>query len=82
MEKIIFKRIRKDEREVKEKYLSNVYNTLAGTIIFQWTAKKDNALKIEYSKDSVLCGEISDTLDLLQEEYHKTYNIIYEKVIA
>lgn len=79
MEKAIFVRMRKDGRKVKEKYLSNVYFTMVDTIIFQWTSKKENALKVEYSKDSILYGEISDTIDLLEEEYHKTYNIFCTK---
>ena len=79
MEKAIFIRIRKDRRKVKEKYLSNIYHTMVGTIIFQWTSKKENALKVEYSKDSILFGEISNTIDLLEEEYYKTYYIFYTK---
>ena len=77
MEKAIFVRMRKDGRKVKEKYLSNI--TMVDTIIFQWTSKKENALKVEYSKDSILFGEISDTIDLLEEEYYKTYNIFCTK---
>ena len=80
MEKAIFVRIRKDGRKVKEKYLSNIYHTMVGTIIFQWTSKKENALKVEYTNDSILCGEIRDTVDLLEEEYYKTYYIFYEEV--
>lgn len=79
MEKAIFVRMRKDGKKVKEKYLSKV--TMVDTIIFQWTSKEENALKVEYSKDSILFGEISDTIDLLQEEYYKTYNIFCTKVI-
>lgn len=77
MEKAIFVRMRKDGRKVKEKYLSNIY--MVDTIIFQWTSKKENALKVEYTKDSILFGEISDTIDLLEEEYYKTYNIFCTK---
>ena len=80
MKKAIFVRMRKDGRKVKEKYLSNIYHTMVDTIIFQWTSKKENALKVEYTKDSILYGEISDTIDLLEEEYHETYNIICTKV--
>lgn len=80
MKEAIFVRIRKDGRKVKEKYLSNIYLTMVDTIIFQWTSKKENALKVEYSKDSILCGEISDIVDLLEEEYYKTYYIFYKEV--
>lgn len=76
MKKAIFIRMRKDGKKVEEKYLSNVYFTLVDTIIFQWTSKKENALKIAYSKDSMLDRYI----ELLEEEYHKTYYILYKKV--
>ena len=76
MKKAIFIRIRKDGKKVEEKYLSNVYFTMVDTIIFQWTSKKENALKVAYSKDSILDRYI----ELLEEEYHKTYYIFYTKV--
>ena len=76
MKKAIFIRMRKDGKKVEEKYLSNVYFTMVDTIIFQWTSKKENALKIAYSKDSILDRYI----ELLEEEYHKTYYIFYTKV--
>lgn len=76
MKKAIFIRMRKDGKKVEEKYLSNVYFTMVDTIIFQWTSKKENALKIAYSKDSMLDRYI----ELLEEEYHKTYYIFYTKV--
>lgn len=71
MKKAIFIRMRKDGKKVEEKYLSNIYITLVNTIIFQWTSKKENALKVEYSKDDILY----DIINLLEEEYHKTYYI-------
>ena len=80
MKKAIFVRMRKDGKKVEEKYLSNVYFTMVDTIIFQWTSKKENALKVKYTNDSILCGEIRDTVDLLEEEYYKTYYIFYEEV--
>ena len=46
------------------------------TIIFQWTSKKENALNVAYSKESMLYRYI----ELLEEEYHKTYYIFYTKV--
>ena len=76
MKKAIFIRIRKDGKKVEEKYLSNVYFTMVDTIIFQWTSKKENALKVAYSKDSMLDRYI----ELLEEEYYKTYYIFYTKV--
>ena len=76
MKKAIFIRIRKDGKKVEEKYLSNIYFTMVDTIIFQWTSKKENALKVAYSKDSMLDRYI----ELLEEEYHKTYYIFYRKV--
>ena len=76
MKKAIFIRIRKDGKKVEEKYLSNVYFTMVDTIIFQWTSKKENALKVAYSKYSMLDRYI----ELLEEEYHKTYYIFYTKV--
>ena len=76
MKKAIFVRMRKDGKKVEEKYLSNVYFTLVDTIIFQWTSKKENALKVAYSKYSMLDRYI----ELLEEEYHKTYYIFYTKV--
>lgn len=76
MKKAIFIRMRKDGKKVEEKYLSNVYFTMVDTIIFQWTSKKENALKVAYSKDSMLDRYI----ELLEEEYHKTYYIFYTKV--
>lgn len=76
MKKAIFIRMRKDGKKVQEKYLSNVYFTMVDTIIFQWTSKKENALKLAYSKDSMLDRYI----ELLEEEYHKTYYIFYTKV--
>lgn len=76
MKKAIFVRMRKDGNKVEEKYLSNVYFTMVDTIIFQWTSKKENALKVAYSKDSMLDRYI----ELLEEEYHKTYYIFYTKV--
>ena len=68
--------MRKDGNKVREKYLSNVYFTMVDTIIFKQTSKKENALKIAYSKDSMLDRYI----ELLEEEYHKTYYIFYTKV--
>lgn len=76
MKKAIFVRMRKDGKKVEEKYLSNVYFTMVDTIIFQWTSKRENALKVAYSKDSMLYRYI----ELLEEEYHKTYYILYKKV--
>ena len=76
MKKAIFVRMRKDGKKVEEKYLSNVYFTMVDTIIFQWTSKKENALKVAYSKYSMLDRYI----ELLEEEYHKTYYIFYTKV--
>ena len=76
MKKAIFIRIRKDGKKVEEKYLSNIYFTMVDTIIFQWTSKKEIALKVAYSKDSMLDRYI----ELLEEEYHKTYYIFYRKV--
>ena len=76
MKKAIFVRIRKDGKKVEEKYLSNIYFTMVDTIIFQWTSKKENALKIAYSKETMLDRYI----ELLEEEYHKTYYIFYTKV--
>ena len=76
MKKAIFVRMRKDGKKVEEKYLSNVYFTMVDTIIFQWTSKKENALKVAYSKDFMLDRYI----ELLEEEYHKTYYIFYTKV--
>ena len=76
MKKAIFIRMRKDGKKVEEKYLSNVYFTMVDTIIFQWTSKKENALKVAYSKDSIL----ERYIELLEEEYHKTYYIFYTKV--
>ena len=76
MKKAIFVRMRKNGKKVEEKYLSNVYFTMVDTIIFQWTSKKENALKVAYSKDSMLDRYI----ELLEEEYHKTYYIFYTKV--
>ena len=77
MEKVIFTRERIDEREVKQKYLQSIDGDT-----FQWTTNKDKALKIDYSVESLLCGEISNIRDSLQEEYYKTYYIIYEKFDA
>lgn len=76
MKKAIFIRMRKDGKKVEEKYLSNVYFTMVDTIIFQWTSKRENALKVSYSKDSMLDRYI----ELLEEEYYKTYYILYKKV--
>ena len=76
MKKAIFIRMRKDGKKVEEKYLSNVYFTMVDTIIFQWTSKKENALNVAYSKDTMLDRYI----ELLEEEYHKTYYIFYTKV--
>ena len=76
MKKAIFIRMRKDGKKVEEKYLSNVYFTMVDTIIFQWTSKRENALKVAYTKDSMLDRYI----ELLEEEYHKTYYILYKKV--
>ena len=76
MKKAIFVRMRKDGKKVEEKYLSNVYFTMVDTIIFQWTSKKENALKVAYTKYSMLDRYI----ELLEEEYHKTYYIFYTKV--
>lgn len=75
MEKVIFTRERIDEREVKQKYLQSINGDT-----FHWTANRDKALEIDYSVDSLLCGEISNIRDSLQEEYYKTYYIIYEKI--
>ena len=77
MEKVIFTRERIDEREVKQKYLQCIDGDT-----FHWTSNKDKALEIDYSVDSLLCGEISNIRDSLQEEYYKTYYIIYEKIDA
>ena len=77
MEKVIFTRERIDEREVKQKYLQRIDGDT-----FHWTANRDKALEIDYSVDSLLCGEISNIRDSLQEEYYKTYYIIYEKFDA
>ena len=74
MEKVIFTRERIDEREVKQKYLQRIDGDT-----FHWTSNIDKALEIDYSVDSLLCGEISNIKDSLQEEYYKTYYIIYEK---
>lgn len=74
MEKVIFTRERIDEREVKQKYLQRINGDT-----FHWTSNRDKALRINYSNDSLLFGEISDIRDSLQEEYYKTYYIIYEK---
>ena len=76
MKKAIFIRMRKDGKKVEEKYLSNVYFTMVDTIIFQWTSKKENALKVAYSKDSMLDRYI----ELLEEEYYKTYYILCKKI--
>ena len=76
MKKAIFIRMRKDGKKVEEKYLSNVYFTMVDTIIFQWTSKRENALKVAYSKNTMLDRYI----ELLEEEYHKTYYILYKKV--
>ena len=76
MKKAIFIRMRKDGKKVEEKYLSNVYFTMVDTIIFQWTSKRENALKVAYPKDYMLDRYI----ELLEEEYHKTYYILYKKV--
>lgn len=76
MKKAIFVRMRKDGKKVEEKYLSNVYFTMVDTIIFQWTSKKENALEVDYSKDDTLYRYI----ELLEEEYHKTYYIFFTKV--
>ena len=77
MEKVIFTRERIDEREVKQKYLQCIDGDT-----FHWTSNRNKALKIDYSVDSLLCGEISNIRDSLQEEYYKTYYIIYEKIDA
>ena len=77
MEKVIFTRERIDEREVKQKYLQCIDGDT-----FHCTSNKDKALEIDYSVDSLLCGEISNIRDSLQEEYYKTYYIIYEKIDA
>lgn len=77
MEKVIFTRERIDEREVKQKYLQSIDGDT-----FHWTSNRDKALEIDYSVDSLLCGEMSNIRDSLQEEYYKTYYIIYEKVNA
>lgn len=74
MEKVIFTRERIDERKVKQKYLQSIDGAT-----FHWTANKDKALEIDYSVESLLYGEISNIRDSLQEEYYKTYYIIYEK---
>lgn len=76
MKKAIFIRMRKDGKKVEEKYLSNVYFTMVDTIIFQWTSKKENALKVAYSKDDTLYRYI----ELLEEEYYKTYYVLCKKV--
>ena len=77
MEKVIFTRERIDEREVKQKYLQRIDGDT-----FHWTSNRNKALKIDYSVESLLCGEISNIRDSLQEEYYKTYYIIYEKFDA
>lgn len=77
MEKVIFTRERIDEREVKQKYLQRIDGDT-----FHWTSNRNKALKIDYSVESLLCGEISNIKDSLQEEYYKTYYIIYEKIDA
>ena len=77
MEKVIFTRERIDEREVKQKYLQSIDEDT-----FHWTSNRDKALQIDYSVESLLCGKISNIRDSLQEEYYKTYYIIYEKVNA
>ena len=77
MEKVIFTRERIDEREVKQKYLQRIDGDT-----FHWTSNRNKALKIDYSVESLLCGEISNIRDSLQEEYYKTYYIIYEKIDA
>ena len=77
MEKVIFTRERIDEREVKQKYLQHIDGDT-----FHWTSNRNKALKIDYSVESLLCGEISNIKDSLQEEYYKTYYIIYEKIDA
>ena len=77
MEKVIFTRERIDEREVKQKYLQRIDDDT-----FHWTSNRNKALEIDYSVDSLLCGEMSNIRDSLQEEYYKTYYIIYEKVNA
>ena len=77
MEKVIFTRERIDEREVKQKYLQRIDGDT-----FHWTSSRNKALEIDYSVESLLCGEISNIRDSLQEEYYKTYYIIYEKIDA
>ena len=77
METVIFTRERIDEREVKQKYLQRIDGDT-----FHWTSNRSKALEIDYSVDSLLCGEISNIRDSLQEEYYKTYYIIYEKIDA
>ena len=77
MEKVIFTRERIDERKVKQKYLQSIDGDT-----FHWTSNGDKALEIDYSVESLLCGEMSNIRDSLQEEYYKTYYIIYEKVNA
>ena len=77
MEKVIFTRERIDEREVKQKYLQRINGDT-----FHWTSNRNKALEIDYSVDALLCGEISNIRDSLQEEYYKTYYIIYEKIDA
>ena len=77
MEKVIFIRQRLDERPVKQKYLQCIDG-----YTFRWTSNINNALRVNYSNDSLLFGEISDIKDSLQEAYYKTYDIIYEKVDA
>ena len=77
MIKVIFTRERIDEREVKQKYLQRIDGDT-----FHWTSNRDKALEIDYSADSLIYGEISNIRDSLQEEYYKTYYIIYEKVNA
>ena len=77
MEKVIFIRQRIDERKVKEKYLQCIDDCT-----FRWTSNRDKALRINYSNDSLLFGEISNIKDSLEEEYYKKYDIIIEKVNA
>lgn len=77
MEKVIFIRQRLDERLVKQKYLQSIDGDT-----FHWTSNRNKALEIDYSVESLLCGEISNIRDSLQEEYYKAYYIIYEKIDA
>ena len=77
MKKVIFIRQRLDERPVKQKYLQSIDG-----YTFRWTSNINNALRVNYSNDSLLFGEISDIKDSLQEAYYKTYDIIYEKIDA